>query len=104
MRPTCNDLALKRRPGPRLDVATDLWLPHFGAVRVDPDHRLLDHRRRRRRGAGLFRRLDRSVVPALHRDLDLGAGALSAPDYFLGAGTRFLRAARHPPAVLLGAA
>ena len=29
----------------------------------------LGHRRRRRRGAGLFRRLDRSAVPALHRDL-----------------------------------
>ena len=39
---------------------------------------LLDHRRRRRRRAGLFRRLDRPPVPALHRDLDLGADAVSA--------------------------
>ena len=61
-------------------------------------------RRRRRRGAGLFRRLDRSVVPARHRDLDLGAVALSAADHFLGAGAGLLRAARDPAAVLLGVA
>ena len=29
----------------------------------------LGHRHRRRRGAGLFRRLGRSLLPALHRDL-----------------------------------
>ena len=71
-------LARHRRPGPRRAGAADLRFPHLGAVRADPDHLLLDHRRRRRRRAGLFRRLDRSPVPALHRNLDIGAGALSA--------------------------
>ncbi len=33
------------------------------------------------------------VVPALHRNLDFGAGALSAPDHLFGAGARLLRAA-----------
>ena len=97
-------LARHRRSGPRRAGAPDLRLPHFGAVRPGADHRVVDHRRRGRRGAGLFRRLDRSVVPALHRNLDLGAGALSAADHFLGAGAGLLRAARHPVVVLLGAA
>ena len=54
--------------------------------------------------AGLFRRLDRSVLPARHRDLDVGAVALPAPDHLFGAGAGLLRAARHPAAVLLGVA
>ena len=97
-------LARHRRPGPRRGGAADLRLPHLGAVRALPDHHLLGHRRRRRRRAGLFRRLDRSPVPALHRDLDLGADALPAADHFLGAGARLLRPARHPAVVLLGVA
>ena len=104
MRHAGNELARHRRPGPRRAGAADLRLSHFGSVRPGADHRLVDHRHRRRRGAGLFRRLDRPVVPALHRNLDLGAGALSAADHFLGAGARLLRAARHSAAVLLGAA
>ena len=66
-------LARHRRSGPRRGGAADLRLPHLGAVRADPDDHLLGHRRRRRRRAGLFRRLDRSAVPALHRNLDLDA-------------------------------
>ena len=97
-------LARHRRSGPRRGGAADLRLPHLGAVRADPDHHLVGHRRRRRRGAGLFRRLDRSAVPALHRNLDLGAVALSAADHLLGAGAGLLRAARNPAAVLLGVA
>ena len=97
-------LARHRRSGPRRGGAADLRLPHLGAVRADPDHHLVGHRRRRRRGAGLFRRLDRSAVPALHRNLDLGAVALPAADHLVGAGAGLLRAARHPAAVLLGVA
>ena len=97
-------LARHRRPGPRCADASDLWLPHLGAVRPRADDRILGHRRRRRRRARLFRRLDRSSVPALHRNMDLGAGALSAAYHFVGAGTRLLRAARNSSAVLLGAA
>ena len=67
-------------------------------------HHLVRHRHRGRRGAGLFRRLDRLAVPALHRDLDLGALALSVADHLLGAGAGILRAARNPAAVLLGVA
>ena len=104
MRQSGNELARHRRPGPRRPGAPDLRLPHLGAVRPGADHRVVDHRHRGGRGAGLFRRLDRSVVPALHRNLDLGAGALSAADHLFGAGARLLRAARHPAAVLLGAA
>ena len=51
-------------------------------------HHLLGHRRRGRRRAGLFRRLDRPSVPTLHRDLDLDPLALSAADHLLGAGAR----------------
>ena len=97
-------LARHRRSGPRRGGAADLRLPHLGAVRADPDDRLVGHRRRGRRGAGLFRRLDRPLVPALHRDLDLGAVALSAAHHLVGAGAGLLRAARHPAAVLLGVA
>ena len=97
-------LARHRRSGPRRGGAADLRLPHLGAVRADPDDHLVGHRRRRRRGAGLFRRLDRSAVPARHRNLDLGAVALSAADHLVGAGAGLLRAARHPAAVLLGVA
>ncbi len=71
-------LARHRRPGPRRGGAADLRLPPLGAVRTDADDHLLGHRRRGRRGAGLFRRLDRSPVPALHRDLDFDPVALSA--------------------------
>ena len=104
MRQARIQLARHRRPGPRCPGAADLRLSRFGAVRTGPDHRVVDHRRRRRRRAGLFRRLDRSVVPALHRNLDLGAGALSAADYLLGAGARLLRAAWYLAVVFVGAA
>ena len=97
-------LARHRRSGPRRGGAADLRLPHLGAVRPDADDHLVDHRRRGRRRAGLFRRLDRSAVPALHRDLDLDPLALSAADHLVGAGAGLLRAARHPAAVLLGVA
>ena len=98
------ELARHRRSGPRRGGAADLRLPHLGAVRADADHRLVDHRRRGRRRAGLFRRLDRPAVPALHRDLDLDPVALSAADHLVRAGAGLLRAARHPAAVLLGVA
>ena len=88
-------LARHRRRRARRPGAADLRFPHLGAVRSVPDHCLLDHRRRRRRGAGLFRRLDRSAVPALHRDLDLDSLALSAADYLVGAGAGLLCAARN---------
>ena len=47
----------------------------FGLVLTMP---VVDRRDRGGRGAGLYRRLDRSSVPALHRNLDLDADALSA--------------------------
>ena len=97
-------LARHRRSGPRRGRAPDLRLSHLGAVRPQPDHHLLDHRRRRRRRAGLFRRLDRSRLPALHRGLERDSLALSAADPVLGAGAGLLRPARHPPAVLMGVA
>src|SRR5262249_36102169 len=89
---------------PRRAGAADLRLSHLRAVRTDSHHRLLDHRHSRRRRAGLFRRLDRFVVPALHRNLDLGAGALSFAHHFIGAGARILRVARDSAVVLVGAA
>ena len=55
-----------------------LRLSPVGAVRPRADSVLLGHRRCSRRDAGLFRRLDRPPVPALHRDLDQRADALSA--------------------------
>ena len=97
-------LARHRRSGPRRGGAADLRLPHLGAVRAFADHHLLDHRHRRRRGAGLFRRLGRSRLSALHRGLDRDPLALSAVDPVLGAGARLLRAARNPAAVLVGVA
>ncbi len=97
-------LARHRRRRPRRDGAADLRLPHLGAVRPVPDHRVVGHRRRRRRGAGLFRRLDRPPVPALHRDMDLDPLALSAADHLLGAGAGLLRAAGDTAAVFLGVA
>ena len=57
-----------------------------------------------RRGAGLFRRLRRPLLPALHRDLDGDPVALSAAHHLLGAGAGLLRAARHPAPLLLGGA
>jgi len=53
---------------------------------------------------GLFRRLDRPRLSALHRSLDRDSLALSALDHIIGAAARLLRAARHSPAVLLGIA
>ena len=70
---------------------------------LDPDDRVVGHRHRGRRGARLFRRLDRPSVPALHRNLEFGAGALSAAHYFIDSGAGLLRSARHPAAVLMGA-
>ena len=64
----------------------------------------LDHRRGRRRGAGLFRRLDRPPVPALHRDLDQRAAALSADHRGRGDRAEFLDPARHPAGLFLGGA
>ena len=67
--PTAPELARHRRPGARRAGAAHLRLPHLGPVRPGADRPELGRRRRRRRGAGLFRRLGRPVVPALHRDL-----------------------------------
>ena len=98
------ELARHRRPGPRRRRAADLRLPHLGAVRAHPRRHLLGDRRRGGRGAGLFRRLDRSPVPALHRDLDLDPLALPAHHHLGRHHAELLRAARHPAAVLLGRA
>jgi hypothetical protein len=54
------------------------------------------------RDPGLFRRLDRPDLPALHRDLDLDPGALPADHRRRDHHAELLRAARHPAAVLLG--
>ena len=56
------------------------------------------------RGAGLFRRLGRPRLPALHRDLDVDPGALSAADHLVGDRAELLGAARHIAAVLVGGA
>ena len=71
----------------------------FGLI---ADDLLGGHRRRGRRRAGLFRRLDRPALPALHRDLVVDPGALSAADHRRGAAAELLRPARHHAAVLLG--
>ena len=97
-------LARHRRPEPRRGRAPDLRFPHFGAVRTDAHHPLLDHRHRRRRRAGLFRRLDRPRLPAVYRNLDRDPLALSAPDHIGGAAAGLLHPARHSAAVLLGVA
>ena len=64
----------------------------------------IDHRRRRRRGAGLFRRLDRSLVPALHRDLDFDQRSLPSADHLLHVDAGIFHSDRHPVAVFLGVA
>ena len=45
---------------------------------LHPDDPVVDHRHRRRRRAGLLRRPDRPLLPALHRDLVEPADALPA--------------------------
>src|SRR6266404_1104447 len=97
-------LARYRRSGPRRGGAPDLRLSHLGAVRPQPDHHLLDHRCCRRRRAGLFRRLDRFGVPAVHRSLERHSLALSPADPVVRLGTRLLCPARYSPAVLMGLA
>ena len=88
------ELARHRRPGPRRGGAADLRLPHFRAVRPAARRHFLGRRHRRGRGPGLFRRLDRSAVPALHRNLVVAAEPLSA-DHPLGDHhAELLRAAR----------
>ena len=74
--PSWENLARHRRPGPRRARARDLRLPHLRAVRLDPDRFLGRRRRHGRRGAGLFRRLDRSFAAALHRNPGLAAAPL----------------------------
>ncbi|KAF1856321.1 hypothetical protein Lal_00041105 [Lupinus albus] len=97
-------LARHRQHDPRRPRPRDLRLPHLGAVRADPGRRVLGHRCPGRGGAGLFRRLGRSRLPALHR----GLGRYSDPlphHHHLGlhrAG--LLRAARHHAALLVGGA
>ncbi len=59
-------------------------------------------RRRGGRGAGLFRRLDRSPLPALHRDLVVAAAALSPDHHLVARDAELLRPARDFAAVLLG--
>ena len=98
------ELARHRRPGPRRRCAPDLWLPPLGVVRAGADADLLGDRRDRGSGAGLFRRLDRSLVPALHRNLDLDSGAVSAAHHLLGAGAGLLRVAGNSSAFLVGCA
>ncbi len=74
------ELAGHRRSGAGRSCPRHLRLPHLGPLRPRADGRLLGDRHRRRCGAGLFRRLDRPSVPALHRDLDLDPDALHHPD------------------------
>ena len=66
-------LARHRRPGPRRAGAADLRLPDLGPVRPDPDRGLGADRRHGRCDPGLFRRLDRPPLPALHRDMVVDA-------------------------------
>ena len=80
--------------GFRLSVLFGLVLTLFSSV----------DRRGGGRGAGLFRRLDRPPVPALHRDLDQRAAALSADHRRRGHRAEFLDPARHPARLLLGGA
>ena len=93
--PTGARLAGHRRPGARRAGPGDLRLPHLGPVRPRADHPELDRRHRRRRRAGLLRRLGRPRLPALHRDLVEHADALHAdhPGELHRAG--LLVAARH---------
>src|SRR5665213_559608 len=104
MRRARNQLAGHRRWQPRRAGAADLWLPPLGAVRALPDAGFVGDRHRRRRGARLFRRLDRFAVSAVYRNLDLDPVALSFADHLIGAGAGLLRAARHIAAVFLGVA
>ena len=66
--------------------------------------RLGADRRRGRRRAGLFRRLDRPSVPALHRNLVGDPGALSAADRRRHPAARLLHPARADAVVFLGGA
>ena len=98
------ELARHRRSGPRRRGAADLRLPHLGPVRPDAGGDFFGHRHRRGRGAGLFRRLARSDLPALHRDLVVAAASLPADHPLLDHHAELLRPAVHPAAVLLGGA
>ena len=86
--------ARHRRPGPRRGGARDLRLPHFGAVRLDLDRILRACRRNGGRGAGLFRRLDRSFAATLHRNPGLAAAPLYPADSVRDFRAEFLDAAR----------
>ena len=83
------------RPRPRRRCARHLRLSHFGAVRSDPDDRLVGARRPRGRGAGLLRRHDRSHFPAPARNLELDTGTVRAVDPVVAVRAGFLDAARH---------
>ncbi len=87
-------LARHRRPGPRRRRPPHLRLPHFGPVRPDPDRAVVDHRHRRRRGAGLLRRQGRPDLPALPRDLVVDPASLRADHHLLRPGPGLLDAAR----------
>ena len=72
------ELAGHRRPGPRRARAGDLRPAPVDPLRPRPDPGLVVAGNLRRRGAGLLRRLDRPVRPALHRGLVGSADALPA--------------------------
>ncbi|KAF1853974.1 hypothetical protein Lal_00005187, partial [Lupinus albus] len=94
-------LARHRRPGARRGGAADLRLPHLGAVRSGADRLLVGHRRGGRRGPGLFRRADRPLVPALHRDLAGAAHPVPADHPGQRGDADLLVVARPAAAVLL---
>src|SRR5262245_59115272 len=102
MRQGRNELARDGRWGPRCGGAVDLRIPDIGIVRAGAYHRFLDHRCRRRRRSGLFRRVDRSSFPALHRNLDLDSFALSIAYHLLVSGAWVLRLAWDIALVFLG--
>src|SRR4029077_9350206 len=84
--------------------APDLRLSPLGSLRPRARHRVIRHRRCCRRAPRLFRRVDRSSLPEVHRHLDLGAAALPPDHRLILHRAELLRPARHPPLVLLGVA
>src|SRR5450631_3074353 len=98
------ELAWNRRSGPRCPCPDALWFSPLDPLWTDAGRDLIDHRRRRRRGARLFRRLDGPYLPAPNRNLVLAPASLPFDYSFLDHHAELLRAARHPSVVFLGIA
>jgi hypothetical protein len=97
-----HELARHRRPGARCAARLIYGFSISVLFGLIADGLLGADRRRGGCGAGLFRRLDRPVDAAFHRDLVVDAGALHPADHRRRAAAGLLDPARDHAAVFLG--